>query len=212
MIFQDYIPLARATVKELPYHQHLVHMGMGVFGEWGEIIDAIKKFTIYGKGVGPEGQPMLVADGGMLDLVNMAEEIGDVAWYLACYSEELGASPAIVQTSFDAGIQQGTTIRPQITDNMELANFTLVLACGAGALVGKILTVTGPGNMTGVQALAGLANTLGTLCGLFGIDGPLALERNIAKLKKRYGDKFSSHAAINRDLAGERAVLEGKAG
>lgn len=34
------------------------------------------------------------------------------------------------------------------------------------------------------------------------------METNIAKLKKRYGDKFSAHAATNRDLAGERAVLE----
>lgn len=33
-------------------------------------------------------------------------------------------------------------------------------------------------------------------------------ETNIAKLKKRYGEKFSSEAALNRDLDGERAVLE----
>lgn len=33
-------------------------------------------------------------------------------------------------------------------------------------------------------------------------------EAVIAKLKKRYGDKFSEDAAINRDLSAERAVLE----
>jgi NTP pyrophosphatase (non-canonical NTP hydrolase) len=37
-----------------------------------------------------------------------------------------------------------------------------------------------------------------------------ALERNIAKLKARYGDKFSAHAALNRDLVKERAALEGQ--
>lgn len=31
---------------------------------------------------------------------------------------------------------------------------------------------------------------------------------NIKKLKKRYGEKFSEHAALNRDLDGERKVLE----
>ncbi len=35
-------------------------------------------------------------------------------------------------------------------------------------------------------------------------------ENNIAKLKKRYGDKFTESAALNRDLEGERAVLEGE--
>ena len=33
---------------------------------------------------------------------------------------------------------------------------------------------------------------------------------NIEKLKKRYPDKFSQDKALNRDLEGERAVLEGK--
>jgi NTP pyrophosphatase (non-canonical NTP hydrolase) len=36
------------------------------------------------------------------------------------------------------------------------------------------------------------------------------MERNIAKLKARYGDKFTAHAALNRDLAKERLALEGK--
>lgn len=34
-------------------------------------------------------------------------------------------------------------------------------------------------------------------------------EKNIAKLKSRYPEKFSNEAAINRDTAAERAVLEG---
>jgi hypothetical protein len=36
------------------------------------------------------------------------------------------------------------------------------------------------------------------------------LDKNIAKLKARYGDKFSSDRAINRDLETERTILEGK--
>ena len=34
------------------------------------------------------------------------------------------------------------------------------------------------------------------------------MEANIAKLAKRYPDKFSEEAAVTRDLAGERAILE----
>lgn len=36
-----------------------------------------------------------------------------------------------------------------------------------------------------------------------------ALERNIAKLKVRFGDKFDAHKALNRDLDAERKALEG---
>jgi len=36
------------------------------------------------------------------------------------------------------------------------------------------------------------------------------LDTNIAKLKARYGEKFSSERAINRDLDKERTILEGK--
>jgi|SRR5882672_1437074 len=36
-----------------------------------------------------------------------------------------------------------------------------------------------------------------------------AHERNIAKLKVRYGDKFDSHKALNRNLEEERKALEG---
>ncbi len=34
--------------------------------------------------------------------------------------------------------------------------------------------------------------------------------KNIAKLAKRYGDKFSDVKSMNRDLEGERKILEGK--
>ncbi len=37
-----------------------------------------------------------------------------------------------------------------------------------------------------------------------------AFEKNIAKLKLRFGDKFTTDAATKRDLAAERRVLEGK--
>ena len=35
-----------------------------------------------------------------------------------------------------------------------------------------------------------------------------AMEKNISKLKQRYGDKFSEHAALNRNLVAERKTLE----
>lgn len=41
-----------------------------------------------------------------------------------------------------------------------------------------------------------------------GVDETVTREAVVAKLKARYGDKFTSDAATSRDLAAERAVLE----
>ena len=38
------------------------------------------------------------------------------------------------------------------------------------------------------------------------------MERNIEKLKARYGEKFDAHKALNRDLDTERKILEGNVG
>ena len=50
-----------------PINADLLHMGVGVAGEAGELLDAIKKNTIYGK---------------PLDLENVIEELGDLEFYM----------------------------------------------------------------------------------------------------------------------------------
>lgn len=50
-----------------PNNCHLIHMAMGVVGEAGELLDAIKKHAIY-------NQP--------LDVRNVIEELGDIEFYL----------------------------------------------------------------------------------------------------------------------------------
>ena len=47
-------------------------------------------------------------------------------------------------------------------------------------------------------------------CRGLGITLEEAAATNIAKLAKRYPERFTAEAALNRDLAGERAVLEGQ--
>jgi hypothetical protein len=45
-------------------------------------------------------------------------------------------------------------------------------------------------------------------CQINNIDFGSILDKNIDKLKARYGDKFSSERAINRDLETEKRILE----
>ncbi len=55
--------------------KRLLHAGIGLSTEGGEFLDGLKKHIFYGK---------------ELDRVNLAEELGDIFWYLAIASDELG--------------------------------------------------------------------------------------------------------------------------
>lgn len=53
----------------------LLHAGMGLCTEAGEFLDALKKSIFYNK---------------QLDITNLAEEVGDIFWYIAVALDEIG--------------------------------------------------------------------------------------------------------------------------
>lgn len=61
----------------------LLHASMGLATESGEFLDTLKKHLFYGK---------------TLDRVNLAEEMGDLFWYLAIAASELGVDFESVMT------------------------------------------------------------------------------------------------------------------
>lgn len=62
--------------KELdPIGAHLVHMAMGISGEAGELIDAVKKSVIYRFPI---------------DMENIVEELGDLEFYMEGFRQGLG--------------------------------------------------------------------------------------------------------------------------
>ena len=62
-------------VSEFGVNSRILHACMGTTTEAGELVDACKKSMFYGK---------------QLDKVNLAEEAGDVLWYIAILCDELG--------------------------------------------------------------------------------------------------------------------------
>ena len=58
-----------------PLKMHLQHMAIGVSGEAGELVDAIKKGTIYNR---------------ELDIENIIEELGDLEFYMEGVRGALG--------------------------------------------------------------------------------------------------------------------------
>lgn len=72
MLYEDFV---KALVKDgqaiidtlTPERMNLVHMSIGVSGEAGELLDAIKKYVVYNKA---------------LDKTNVIEELGDIEFYM----------------------------------------------------------------------------------------------------------------------------------
>ena len=59
------------------YSAHILHMAIGISGESGELLDAIKKSVIYQK---------------ELDHINVVEELGDLEFYMQGLREALGVT------------------------------------------------------------------------------------------------------------------------
>ena len=65
-------------VRQLtPQQAHLLHMAVGVSGEAGELLDAVKKHCVYQK---------------QIDIDNIKEEAGDILFYLTGLLNELDMS------------------------------------------------------------------------------------------------------------------------
>lgn len=81
--WEQYEVDSNRTEKKFPdgkvlsqYEMELLHAVIGISTESGELLDAFKKHLIYGK---------------ELDLVNVAEEIGDLMWYVSIVTRYLNS-------------------------------------------------------------------------------------------------------------------------
>lgn len=82
---KKYLELSNRTCKHieeggvviLPEMYDLLHATLGISGEAGELLDAVKKSFIYNK---------------PLDVVNAKEELGDLLWYIALACRTLNVS------------------------------------------------------------------------------------------------------------------------
>lgn len=78
MDFSDYQRKAlRTSPKNSNQDYHLVHAGMGLCTEAGEYMDVLKKHVYYDK---------------PFNSVELAEELGDILWYVAIAADALGIS------------------------------------------------------------------------------------------------------------------------
>lgn len=204
MTFEAYVPLVTRTetppnfaflnlikkawcqIEDLQENVALIrglHAVIGLCTELGELVDDVENARLTGK---------------LIDIVNFRAELGDLCWY-----------EAILRDSFDYRIYPVWT-NVSAGDGLQ---YTLNRLTG---IVGNLMDFYKRwmfyGKEPDVLALSTVVDTfsflLATLCYSAGTTVEEVRRVNIAKLQKRYPEKFDAEAAINRDEAAERQVLE----
>lgn len=184
----EYQGLAARTCPSLGTEESLDerHMNLGVLTEIGEALDIFKKFLAYKKPI---------------DLVNLGEELADIAWYIVnkCRFEEL-----LLDDNFDDVLAD----TKELIDNRMFTENGLPIELKTEAVLTILLsTYCAPVNNIFNAPIIQLA-MLYHIASWFDLDFFQCLTNNIEKLKVRYPEKFTEEAAQNRDLKAERTELE----
>lgn len=190
MNLTQHAPLARRTMKELPFREHMVHMGLGIVGELGEFAGAIKKNLVYLK---------------PLDKVNLGEEGGDTFWYISDLNPEIAVDVARMELAFATGFEAATKV-----EGFDAGRVVIYVMARCSNAVANLVNMQAldAGEEQAIANVTVICRAMGELYATFGLDLAASLTANIEKLKARYGEKFTEAAALNRDLGKERGVLE----
>ncbi len=168
----------------------LLHGAIGLASELAEIRDMAQKQKI--------------------DEINLKEEMGDLCWYMGIMISELELDPEDIFRS------QGTMVYlndpegqkiylNEYIDNMTIDIGDMIDLLKKHLMYGKELNVKGV-----KQKLLSLSCAIEFALNIFSMTSGEARERNIEKLRARYGEKFTEAAANERNLVVEREILEKK--
>lgn len=130
------------------------------------------------------------------DRVNFMEELGDMTWYLA------GICTLLLKKSF-SNLSRG--VEPMKDDGDEYRSIYILADLAKAHLAyGKKMDL----NQI-EEHVKNILSFIKLMCELKQeVDFREVLEKNIAKLKVRYPDKFDADKALDRDLEAERKALE----
>lgn len=175
----------------------VIHATMGLRTELAELLDALKKRLIYGKPI---------------DVTNVLEECGDILWYAALYAHTRGETFADLRKGV-LHLEFRKTERV-ILDDTSLS--VLFRAIGLGLTLANetddyVASMWFDGNPIiweyADDRIGALLVITEKILELHDLTLPQAMEANIAKLKVRYGEKFTPEAALTRDLEREGKAL-----
>lgn len=145
---------------------------------------------------------------GTIDEVNLKEEMGDIYWYMGIMVDELGLDPDEVYSAKPQDLTHYSArdmMLSSATDDLAISIGTAIDLLKKSLIYGKELDVNKL-----KQNLMDIGSHTQFMLNLYGFTSEQARERNIEKLRARYGDKFTEAAALERNLAVERKILEEK--
>lgn len=181
----NYQALALRTEKPLPTSvERLAHAALGLITETGEIATEVKRMAIYGKPLDDERR------------AHIAEEVGDVMWYLAIASDAIGKN-IFRGLMGDLLPRKGSGETPEKV----LESATLALSIWTGR-VSYVVACMRAGEAYSEVALAdtlaGIAQELTDISGAIDTSSVWIAAANIAKLQARFPDAYSNEAAEAR--------------
>lgn len=157
----------------------LNHSVLGLVTEIGEVATLIKRNEIYGKPWDDEMRG------------HLAEELGDICWYIPCGLQALGHEGPV--RVFDWLMYDQTVPLSQLDCVKAMAHAVGHLAKACDTLkykAGRIATLT--------DDYSAVLGAVCRLCDIHSLDLSAVLESNIAKLRKRYPEKFTAELAEAR--------------
>ncbi len=210
MIFKDYQQQTKRTLPNLhekylsdttplPLHMlDIIHMRLGIVSEQDELISAVKKG----------------------DLVNIAEELTDMLWYIANDLNIAKQTKFIDSGTYDFFSNLSLSKEPMGTDGGYIGEENIpwlpAIVFNASLLADQAKKLLAYGKVPDVldytKYMRYLIGAINNMSLTYGINLEDSMERNIAKLKSRYPESFSEEKAVNRDTAAERKILEGEPG
>jgi len=168
----------RNCSDEIGHKLNLTHMVLGLAGEIKELVECV-------------GTELKLK----IDKINLGEEIGDMYWYLAnyCNFQNLPLPETVV---FD-------------TPPDMCLDFLIIKIGDLVDTVKRLVAYNKPiDKAKELELVYDIRVALFMFEELYSLSGDDIREANIAKLRKRYPDKFSEDLAINRNIEEERKTLE----
>lgn len=184
MTFEEFKPLAIRTLKyKENFAADFTHMTLGLGSEINEYFEASYKG----------------------DLVNIAEELGDMLWYLAVLSVLLNRQHPSIEINVNFNTRYAKNI-----DDLEkelIEEISLLQNFSKRAWVyNKELNEEDYELIE--QSVFTCLILIDVLFNIHDLNAEVAMEKIINKLKARYPDKYTDGNALNRDLETERKELE----
>lgn len=132
-----------------------------------------------------------------IDKTNVLEEVGDITWYIAIIGREYNLDfPKNIPLNSDISMNIIVSIMKQTCKLLDMLKKKIYYNKPINEELFKQTT-------TVIMIL------IQSYMNHYKIDISNSFDINIAKLKARYGDKFTAKNAINRDIEKERKILEG---